>query len=331
MVNGNAGPAGLGGRIEIIEKQGANEGFTYYKPSAASLENFRKKGCMYLYVAHWVSNLSASNLSDVSVKLTLEAKNYFELEIGLENLPQAMAYQLSPSVLFEAGFVVRLSTSRHRIGGKYLRITIGTSCSQCSTYSAQRYARSIARELTFGYGLGAASSLGLETFLDISGATVSSNQPILEVPPETRKLGQDVSSFSNVFSFSAVGKLQPKREAEILFDESLASDVSWKRFLFQWMAFEAQIGNGTSRRKFCEDELGSILISEEVRRLHGLRGSIVHKGLVLVSFADLVSMLWLVRIAFLKQGELRCSLVNEYIKWLQGPREVDMTMRMEPN
>lgn len=331
MVNRKAASAGLGGRIEIIEKNSANERFTYYRPSTASLEKFRKKGCRYLYVAHWVSNLLASNLDDVSVRLPFEAKKYFELEIGIENFPQAMVYQLSPSVLFEEEFVVRLSTSRHRIGGKYLRIAIGTSCSECFTDNAQRYARGIARELAFGYGLGAASSMGLETFLEISGETVSSNQPILEVPPETRKFGKDVSSFSNVSSSSAVGKLHPNREAELLFDESLGSDVSWKRFLFQWMAFEAQIGNGASRKKFCEDELNSVLISEEVRRLHSLRGSIVHKGLVSVSFADLVSMLWLLRIAFLRQGELRCYLVNEYSEWLQGSREVDMTMRMAPN
>lgn len=81
-------------------------------------------------------------------------------------------------------------------------------------------------------------------------------------------------------------KLRPlPLEASTLLDSAFVQHYPYERFILMWLAFEAVIhthsgagGNGRKRRRYFSEELGSQIVSDEVKRIFSIRNDTFKEG-----------------------------------------------------
>ena len=69
-----------------------------------------------------------------------------------------------------------------------------------------------------------------------------------------------------------------KEDTHLLLTAAFEQKRLDRRFAFLWMAVEKEVGDGHSRKNFCESVLQSEEISRELRRLHRVHSEYFHEG-----------------------------------------------------
>jgi hypothetical protein len=162
--------------------------------------------------------------------------------------------------------------------------------------------------LTFGHN--AARQLHYEAVHNIvSGQAHYETENFVFVYKQQSQLLLDIRTLGAISSF----KLYMRPRALEMLSRSASEFNSINRFIFQWLAVEAQIGDGAERRKFCIEVLNSQLLNGELRRLFGMRNAILKRvEEVDIREFDEYSILSFLRLSALRDGILRAKLVKEF-------------------
>lgn len=113
--------------------------------------------------------------------------------------------------------------------------------------------------------------------------------------------------------------VQLKAEAEVLYVAALEAEESWKRFLFLWLMFEAQTSSDGSKRKhYILNTLGSERVNAEALRLRTIRADIAHGRKATVLLNDIHSIMGLIRLTCINFQPSLEEAVKAYEIWLES-------------
>lgn len=288
---------------------------TFYQPSVARRQELIARGYNYQYIGHWVSNLTLEDLVKYSQLLSPDICSTFDVELAIDSFEPFIASQPTIVKHFDDCFKLTAFQQLRYVGGRYLRVALATNCDVCAREILKQAAGRLVAEIQIKLGLGAASSLALECLHSFKSEEVTFDAESIILNFSDIGQGLDISSLSAV---GAQGKVRIvlSAETQALFEASVRANAFWQKFLFLWLAMESRIGNGHKRRTFFENEIGSLLINEEVKRLHELRSAVAHDANFDISSKDYISLFFAFRISLVYQSKARVCLVREFEQWL---------------
>ncbi len=234
------------------------------------------KKCKYALESYYVSNLETQQLRESRSYLNKWAGDtaFYQIVQLQNNIPVIQPYCMQ---YFNEEFYLRSDIYKPRLEGRYLRIIHAYEREEHSEY-IEKYIIHTINLLRLRYGFAAAVECAVTV-------TREFYPPKISVKSLNGKL---ITAFGdgcngNLFFENGVNAgvknievSTLKVETSILMNEAMNNSNMRDRFLLLWIALEAQIGKGDKRRKFCKDELCSKKINAEMKRLHDIRGGIVH-------------------------------------------------------
>ena len=291
--------------------------FTRYYPSVGQTERFKRDGNRYLHISHWKTNLEEVDLRDYLS--SSEIRSDFQFDFGIEELPSGTVY-IPELYLDLTNQYLRATYTTKFIGGRHLRIALGTPCETCSQGPISAASDKIVNIIRLHLGLAAALSCSLASVFNIEDGSSCLRTDSFVIFAEAAAGKDDPSAMTRFLSSGvSIPALKLPADAEALFLAAMQAKDLWARFLYLWMGIEILVhSDGRQRSKFCRLELRSTIIDKEMFRLRNVRASVVHNGFRNIDAIDLTSVLWLFRICCLPRSCIRDKMCSGYEEWLKS-------------
>lgn len=266
-----------------------------------------------------------TNLADDDIRTISDG--YLNSALGETSLLQLVAQksaeanqQLIPTLFFDGSFSLQADARVRTMRGRYLRIISFFEHEEHESFFLNNIEKA-ANLLRLRFGLGAAAERAETIRWDLRG-----EDPSRSTTPSLVRYHGDGREGNSYYLNGITANIRSQTENVLRDDASRLATVALESndldhsFLFLWMALEAQIGDGKNRTRFCQDDLGSPSVSEEMKRLHGLRSGLAHgeRGLR-VSFDDFHKLLELFRMACLPKSSARQDLAKIFEITLSKP------------
>lgn len=234
------------------------------------------KQCAYAFDTCYVSNMDEKDI--------IESKTYLSKWLGdtsfiqIVNFPEdRIDEQIYITQFYDQNFTLKADSQKRTLRGRYLRIIFAYELEE-QLKCIEDYVVHATNYLRLRYGLGAALECARAMNWNLRKRDISitsaNNKHIT-----THGDGRTENSFFENGNQSGVNSIDIsllKPDASILLDEALKNHNPHHCFLLLWMTLEAQIGQGKERKRFCEQELDSYKLSEEMKRLHDIRSRLTH-------------------------------------------------------
>lgn len=308
-------------QILSAKEESASDVFCTTKivPNLASVEKAAARGYTHITTSCWNSNLSEDDINRNS-----------GLQRQLESLAASVAVIHAPDV-----YSRNMHLSRHYDGNDYNTIISiayppfrGRYIIICVPSHSQSEAESLSREVTelivnqlrVHYGNGAALEKLVESIIDITSLSVSSQNTSHVFREVTKEAKSDIKVAD--LSAESPTEFYFNRDQSALFSKAISATAVWERFLFLWICLEFKIGNGKKREAFFKRFLNSDIINEEVIRLHEIRSKLSHSEKIDISPFDSESALWALKVAVMKDRETQLALAKHYQAWIESFNDI---------
>jgi hypothetical protein len=298
---------------------------------ANAREHWIEKNYHYAFESLYVTNLNLERL-DKSLYAALE----YDILTVLENdarveiftcVAEEQVIQHWLSTHFNRSLSFKSEERLRTMSGNYLRILVPYKVGDEKSY-AENLVITLVNVIRLKYGFAAAFEKAEEVIHDLHQDNRKKHtEPFISAIRTDKMVVELFFQNSLTSEYYKTDIIPLKAEANLLLDHALKNHNKLHRFLFLWMALEVQLkigkkdNQGKERGKYCRQELGSTILSDEMCRLHKLRGDYVHDG-TLINEEDLgvaiSHLLNFIRISTLGAGQTRQQLVSLLEKEIKG-------------
>lgn len=271
-----------------------------------------QKNCQFALDVYYVSNLTEQELINLNNLINNIFQGYQYLQIVKQN-GEDLNKQPWMTCHFSEVIKLKLDEKIRTMAGRYLRIIVAFQDQEQLTYIDESITKAANFcRLKFGFGAALERAEAILHHLKNNNYSRTSN-PIIPLAYGNGRQGNIFYENSLESGFYKSEVVELNNAASILFDQAIEKHNSRHRFLFLWMALEAQLGDGKARKKFCEEVLQSEIISVSMQSLHKLRSDYAHVRYH-VSDEEIKKacpeLFELLRISAVKDGAVRKKLVK---------------------
>lgn len=296
---------------------------SFIRPTVAKTEELVGKGFTVAYATVWTTKFNQKSIEEVTNGWKIPINEDAEVHFEYLNAPRTALFTSKIDLWVDKGrgSHVTVSDVGRVIQGTLLLMVLYLREGNTSSNKPDAQTDNIINFLRIVAGHNIAIDRCLTTTFDLVSekATVPASKRILM--PEYAGIGFDGPTLSQHIQGSTI-ELHLTIMAETLYEAALESSEIWKRFLFLWLAFEAQTSsNGKEREKYILDVLGSERINDEALRLRNIRADIAHGRKATVSSEELRSIMGLFRLTCITSQPELGRAVKAYIFWLDRNHE----------
>lgn len=246
--------------------------------SCASFPIWFKSGFQKVIRYYFVSNIGDHDLkiiSEICRSADMDMNAYL-LDVGE---PRSLRFKSLNDYIYKDGFCLSLSEVSKQLSGRYLLLEFPYRESDHHLHDQTRMKFCCAAQLY----------LGREAALKLA-VVASSELPECRSWSYWAPEGVGVSDYyeqSESWCYQAVRQslgdnfcgFDFKTLAARLFNSAMLQADLNLRFALMWMAFEAQVGDGKNRRKFCIDEMQSPELNALINSIRKIRDDLFHAEL----------------------------------------------------